>query len=91
MECHRAIFLRYFTLVFLFLSTRSVNCSHCFLRYLLAFDVSTLLSPYDSNDFTTIPFYCYLYLILHSLSLIRNEDVIDFFETSNGYKKLIDF
>jgi len=31
----------------------------CFLRYLLAFDVSTLLSPYDSNDFTTIPFDCY--------------------------------
>jgi len=30
-----------------------------FVRYLFAFDVSTLLSLYDSNDFMTIPFYCY--------------------------------
>jgi len=42
------------------------------------FDVFTLLSFYDSNDFMTIPFYCYLYLILHSLSLIWNEDKMDF-------------
>jgi len=76
--CHRAIFCRYFTLVFLFLSSHSVNCSHCFLRYLLAFDVSTMLSLYDSNDIMTIPFYYYLYLILLSLSLMRNKDLIDF-------------
>ena len=71
-------FAVYFTLVFLFLSSRSVNCSHCVLRYLFAFNVSTLLSSYDSNDFTTIPLYCYLYLILHSLSFIRNKDLMDF-------------
>ena len=46
--------------------------------YFFAFNVSTLLSSYDSNDFTTIPFYCYLYLILRSLSFIRNKDLMDF-------------
>ena len=71
-------FAVYFTFVFLFLSSRSVKCSHCFHRYLFAFNVSTLLSTYDSNDFMTIPFYCYLYLILHSLSFIWNEELIDF-------------
>ena len=28
--CHRAIFRLYYTLIFLFLSLRSVNCFHCF-------------------------------------------------------------
>jgi len=61
MEVVIALFFAvYFTLVFLFLSSRSVNCSHCFRRYLFAFNVSTLLSTYDSNDFMTIPFYRYL-------------------------------
>ena len=36
-ECHRAIFRRYFTLVFLFHSSHSVNCSHLFSLLSLCF------------------------------------------------------
>ena len=60
-----------------------------FLRVLslafIVFTIAIVSTTLMTLTIPTIPFYCYLYLILHSLSLIRNEDLIDFFETSSGY------
>jgi len=73
------LFLTFIIHSFLSLFLRALsNAFNVFTLAIVSTTLMTLTIP-------TIPFYCYLYHILHSLSLIRNKDLIDFLETSSGY------
>ena len=69
------------TLVHLFHSSLVIPVFH------LAFTLSTCYSTHDSHELLWLDDYTlHFILILHSHSFIRwNEDLIDFFETSDGY------
>ena len=89
--CHRAIFHTHFfnhflnlvthTLVHLFHFTPAIFAFH------LAFMLSTCITTNDSHEPLWLDDYTlHFILILLSHSFIRwNEDLIDFFETSDGY------